>query len=82
MKPIVVRGGGDIATGTHLSAEQARISGPCLETEHPSAIRRQVAFCEAVYEKTASVEGLTAVHADSLEEAMDMVNPSRPVVLV
>lgn len=41
-----------------------------------------MAFCEAVYEKTASVEGLTAVHADSLEEAMDMVNPSRPVVLV
>ena len=28
------------------------------------------------------MEGLTAVHADSLEEAMDMVNPSRPVVLV
>lgn len=82
MKPIVVRGGGDIATGTIYQLSRAGYPVLVLETEHPSAIRRQVAFCEAVYEKTSSVEGLTAVHADSLEEAMDMVHPSRPVVLV
>lgn len=82
MKPIVVRGGGDIATGTIYQLSRAGYPVLVLETDHPSAIRRQVAFCEAVYEKISSVEGLTAVHADSLEEAMDMVHPERPVVLV
>lgn len=82
MKPIVVRGGGDIATGTIYQLSRAGYPVLVLETEHPSAIRRQVAFCEAVYEKTSSVEDLTAVHADSLEEAMDTVHPLRPVVLV
>lgn len=82
MKPIVVRGGGDIATGTICQLSRAGYPVLVLETEHPSAIRRQVAFCEAVYEGTASVEGLTAVCADSLKKAMDMVSPSRPVVFI
>lgn len=82
MKPIIVRGGGDIATGTIYHLSRAGYPVLILETEHPSAIRRQVAFCEAVYEGTAAVEGLTAVRADSLREAMDVVTPSKPVVLV
>ncbi|MBS7007775.1 selenium-dependent molybdenum cofactor biosynthesis protein YqeB [Anaerostipes sp.] len=81
MKPIIVRGGGDIATGTVCQLSRAGYPVLILETESPSAIRRQVAFCEAVYEGTASVEGITAVRADSLAEAMDTVSPLRPAVL-
>lgn len=39
-----------------------------LETDHPAAIRRQVSFCEAVYEGKATVEGVTAQRIDSVSE--------------
>ena len=82
MKPIIVRGGGDIATGTIYQLSRAGYPVLILETKYPSAIRRQVSFCEAVYEGTKTVEGLTAVRAESLKEAMEKVGPLTPVVLV
>ena len=46
--PIVVRGGGDLATGTIHKLYQAGFPVIVLETANPSAIRRYVAFSEAV----------------------------------
>lgn len=69
LKPlVVVRGGGDLATGTihNLYEEGYRVA--VLETEHPACIRRQVSFCEAIYEGKIEVEGVTAVHIEEAEE--------------
>ena len=55
--PIVVRGGGDLATGTIHKLYQAGFPVIVLETANPSAIRRYVAFSEAVYEGEWTVEG-------------------------
>ena len=60
-KIIVVRGGGDLATGTIHRLWSAGFKVLVLEAEHPAAIRRQVSLSEAVYEGQATVEGLTAV---------------------
>lgn len=57
---IVVRGGGDLATGTIHRLWSAGFRVLVLEAKHPAAIRRQVSLCEAVYEGSATVEGLTA----------------------
>ena len=57
---IVVRGGGDLATGTIHMLHTAGFKVLVLESERPSAIRRTVAFCEAVYEGAWTVEGVTA----------------------
>lgn len=38
-----------------------------LEVERPSAIRRRVAFSEAVYDGAATVEGVTAVRIDGVD---------------
>ena len=57
---VVVRGGGDIATGIIHRLWNAGYQVVILETEKPSAIRRQVALCEAVYDGEATVEGATA----------------------
>lgn len=59
-KLIVVRGGGDLATGVIHRLASAGFRVLVLEAEHPAAIRRQVSLSEAVYEGTATVEGLTA----------------------
>ena len=66
---IIVRGGGDLATGTIHRLWAAGLRVLVLEIEYPAAIRRQVALCEAVYTKTTEVEGLRAVRIDRYEEA-------------
>ena len=66
---IVVRGGGDLATGTIHRLWSAGLRVLVLEAEHPAAIRRQVALCEVVYEGETTVEGLRAVRIDTLEQA-------------
>ena len=58
---IIVRGAGDISTGTIHRLFRAGFPVLALETDHPSAIRRKVAFSEAVYDGTATVENVTAV---------------------
>ena len=66
---IIVRGGGDLATGTIHRLWSAGLRVLVLEAEHPAAIRRQVSLCEAVYEGETTVEGLRAVRVVSLAEA-------------
>ena len=61
---IVVRGAGDLATGTIHRLKKAGFRLLVLEAEHPAAIRRQVALSEAVYAGSASVEDVEAVRMD------------------
>ena len=69
-KPLViVRGAGDISTGTIHRLFRAGFDLLVLESERPSAIRRKVAFSEAVYDGRATVEGVWAVRIGSAEEA-------------
>lgn len=65
---IVVRGGGDLATGTIHRLWSAGFKVLILETAHPAAIRRQVSLSEAVYQGEAAVEGLTAVLISDVSE--------------
>lgn len=57
---IVVRGGGDLATGAVQRLWRAGFAVVVLEVPAPLAIRREVALCEAVYEGTWAVEDITA----------------------
>ena len=61
---IVVRGAGDLATGTTHRLKKAGFRLLVLEAEHPAAIRRQVALSEAVYAGSARVEDVEAVRMD------------------
>ena len=61
---ILVRGGGDLATGTIHRLWSAGLRVLVLETAHPAAIRRQVSLCEAVYEG-ASFPSRTATRSRS-----------------
>ena len=61
---IVVRGAGDLATGTIHRLKKAGFRLLVLEAEHPAAIRRQVALSEAVSAGSARVEDVEAVRMD------------------
>ncbi len=65
---IVCRGGGDLATGIIHRLTKAGLQVVCLESERPSAIRRQVCFSEAVYDGVAIVDGVKAVLVHDTEE--------------
>lgn len=65
---IIVRGAGDISTGTIHRLARAGFPVLALEVARPSAIRRRVAFSEAVYDGAATVEGVTAVRIAGIQE--------------
>ncbi len=89
MRPIVVRGGGDIATGTVVTLSKAGYPVIILECARPTAIRRNVAFCDAIYERdrwygegTKTVEGITCTLTGNIDDAMRRAQPGRPMLLI
>ncbi|MBQ7488441.1 MAG: EF2563 family selenium-dependent molybdenum hydroxylase system protein [Clostridia bacterium] len=79
---VIVRGAGDISTGTIHRLYSAGFPVLALETDHPSAIRRKVAFSEAVYDGTATVEGVTAIRMASIEAVEDCLKMGQLPLLV
>lgn len=78
---IIVRGGGDIATGVIHKLHQCGYPALVLETEQPSAIRRHAAFSEAAYEGVFTVEGVTCVRVLSTEQAWDAMDSGRVALM-
>lgn len=79
---VIVRGGGDIATGTIHRLHRCGFDVLVLETAMPSAIRRNVAFSEAVYQGSQRVEELTCRLAADLDEALVLLQTERLAMLV
>ena len=79
---VIVRGGGDIATGTIRTLRRAGFPVLILESAHPSAIRRTVALSEAVYEGSATVEDVSVTLAHNLDEAEYLLFQDEIVMLV
>ena len=79
---IIVRGGGDLATGTIYKLKKSGFPVLILEVPNPSAIRRNVAFCEAVYQGSQRVEDMTCYRADSLQQAQQLLAEGKLAVLV
>lgn len=67
-KIIIVRGGGDIASGTINRLHNMGFRVLVLEISKPNFIRRKVCYGEAVYEGEFSLEGTVSKLACSLEE--------------
>ncbi len=79
---VVVRGGGDIATGTIMKLHACGFSVLVLEIEYPSAIRRNAAFSEAVYQGSQTIEDVTGYLARDLKEARKFLQEGRVTILV
>jgi xanthine dehydrogenase accessory factor len=61
IKPLLlVRGGGDLASGVILRLHRAGLNVIVSELPQPLAVRRTVSFAEAVYVGSQTVEGVTA----------------------
>jgi xanthine dehydrogenase accessory factor len=56
---VIVRGGGDLASGVALRLYRAGLRVAITELPQPRAVRRLVSFAEAVYSSEVIVEGVT-----------------------
>ena len=79
---IIIRGAGDISTGTIYRLFRAGFPVLALESDRPSAIRRKVAFSEVVYDGTTTVEDLTAVRISDAGEAETILAQGKVPLLV
>ncbi len=70
---VVLRGGGDLGTGVAHRLVRAGYRVVVLEAEAPRAVRRRVAFAEAVFSGEVTVEGVVGrmVGADEVHSAWD-----------
>jgi xanthine dehydrogenase accessory factor len=68
---ILIRGGGDLATGIALRLFRCGLAVAITEIHQPLAIRRSVSFAEAMYEGEMTVEG---VSSHKINDPTDLLN--------
>ena len=79
---IIVRGGGDIATGTIHRLVRCGFSVLVLEIRQPAVIRHTVSFAQAVFERVKTVEEVTARRISSIKELNQVIDNGEVAVLV
>ena len=81
-KLVVIRGGGELATGIAHRLHNTGFQVLMLEKAAPSAIRRDIVFAEAVYDGEKKVERTICTRADSLHDAEKMLKNGQIVIMV
>ena len=79
---VVIRGGGDIATGIAHRLHRSGFRILMLEIENPTMIRRKVSFGEAIFEGQIVVEDVKAVRTYRLEDIYEIWNQGHIPIMV
>ena len=79
---VIIRGGGDLATGVAVRLFRAGFSVMILEIDRPTVIRLPVSFARIIYEGKIIVEGIEAVLIPSWEKAKDIIKQAKIPVLI
>jgi len=79
---VLIKGGGEMATGVAHRLNRCHFKVCMTEISHPQAVRREVSFCEAVYDREKTVEGLTARLVDSYDRIPDLWDTGKIPIIV
>lgn len=79
---VVVRGGGDIATGAIQKIKRVGFDVVVLESNKPSSIRRKVCLSEAIYDGVTRVEDIKAVRGNNINEVNEIIKNGDIAVIV
>jgi len=71
---VLIRGGGDLASGVALRLHRTGLGVVITELPEPVAVRRTVAFAEAIYDKQITVEGVTARAVTDPTDTLKILN--------
>lgn len=69
---VLIRGGGEMASGIAYRLHQCHMKVLITEVEAPTTVRRTVAFAEAVYDGSQTIEGVKAIRVSSLQGAEEV----------
>lgn len=78
----LIKGAGDLATGVALRLHRAGFSVVMTEAASPTAVRRTVAFSEAVYDGRVIVEGVQGTLAGDLEGVRALIVKGEIAIIV
>jgi xanthine dehydrogenase accessory factor len=79
---ILVRGGGDLASGVALRLQRAGLRLAITELPQPLVVRRTVAFASAVYDGSVIIEGVAGRRVDQDKQIWQVINAGEIPVLV
>jgi xanthine dehydrogenase accessory factor len=78
----LVKGAGDLATGVALRLHRAGFAVVMTEIAEPTVVRRTVAFAEAVFDGSATVEGVESFLARDAAHARSVLESGAVAVVV
>ncbi|MEY8000806.1 selenium-dependent molybdenum cofactor biosynthesis protein YqeB [Clostridium sp. Mt-5] len=79
---VVIRGGGDIASGTIQKLHRCGFKVLVLEVKKPTSIRRLVSYGEAIYEGEVTIEGITAIYIKDIKNIYKAwINNKIPIIV-
>jgi len=79
---VLIRGAGEMASGVAHRLHQSHFKICMIEVPHPLAVRREVAFSEAIYEGEKEVEGIRAKLISKTEEIESVWKKSKIPILI
>lgn len=79
---ILIRGGGDLASGVALRCARAGWEVIITELAQPLAVRRTVSFSQAIYDGSITVEGMRAERAKTSRSVLDFLKRGMIAVLI
>ena len=79
---ILIRGAGEMATGVAHRLSSCHFKVCMTETSNPQAVRRKVAFSEAIFDKEKEVEGIAAKLVESPEQISETWKDGKIPILV
>ena len=79
---VIIKGGGELATGAALYLYRAGFRVLLLEKENPTSTRREVSFADAAHDGQKTVERVTCRLAESVEEAKSRLRKNEIVMLI
>jgi len=79
---VLVRGGGDLASGVIYRLHRAGMQVMVIELAQPTVIRRAVAFATAVFEGAVEIEGVVGRRVDSVDQAVRVLQEGEIPVVV
>jgi len=79
---VLIRGAGEVASGVAHRLHRSHFKICMLEIPHPIAVRREVSFCDAVYNGEKEVEGIRAKFISTQEEISSVWKKEKIPILV
>jgi xanthine dehydrogenase accessory factor len=79
---ILIRGAGEMASGVAHRLHQSHFRICMVEIPHPLAVRREVSFCEAIYEGEKEVEGVRAKFISTPKEIQSVWEEGKIPLLI